>query len=60
MRVLRALQDFVREFRAIHNHAITGRQPQRRDDHQSNRRSSYEVDGWFNTQFDVTHRVHRR
>lgn len=57
MSVLRALQDFVREFRAINDHAITGRPPKEHGN--AERLPSYNVDGWLNAEFDIAHRVRR-
>lgn len=59
MTVLRTLQDFVREFRAINDQAITGRVQHRHDDAHRSRLPSYNVDGWLNAQFDIAHRVRR-
>jgi len=57
MSVFHALQDFLREFRAINDHAVTGRPPRKRGNVE--RLPSYNVDGWLNAGFDIAHRVRR-
>ncbi len=57
MSLLHALHDFVREFRAINDHALTGRPPRKHG--RTDRVPSYNVDGWLNAEFDIMHRLRR-